>query len=227
MSRYQFTAAQRYAIFTVHGERCYLNGCLINLKTMQVDHIIPESLQDHPDQLGEVLRVLGRPKDFNLNSYENWLPACGPCNNRKRSRIFSPSPLIQIELDRAQEKASRVGRLAEKAVRDRDVATALNTLERAAEREDLDDEALAQLAALIPFHRENRAEEAKGEPIRLTPLYEVLSEDGFRKVVRGPYGIGARPVGSHIDASWNCPTCGSIGAWSGARCVICGEMSDD
>ena len=59
---------------------------------------------------------------------------------------------------------------------DRDVATALNTLERAAEREDLDDEALAQLAALIPFHRENRAEEAKGEPIRLTPLYEVLSE---------------------------------------------------
>lgn len=227
MSKYLFSAAQRYAVFTVHGERCYLKGCLVNMKTMQVDHIIPESLQDNPDQLKEVLRILGRPEDFNLNSCENWLPACGPCNNRKRSRVFSPSLLIQLELDRAQEKASKVRRLAEKAVRESDIAAALNTIERAAEQEELSGQALVQLAALIPFHRENRAEEAEGDPIRLTPLYEVLADDGFRKIVKGPYGIGARPVGSHIDASWNCPTCGSIGAWSGARCVICGEMYDD
>lgn len=227
MSNYQFTAAQRYAVFTVHGERCYLSGCPIDLKTMQVDHVIPESLQDDPERLREVLRVLGRPEGFNLNSYENWLPACGPCNNRKRNRVFSPSPLIQLELDRAEEKASSVRKLAEKVVREREIAAALNTIERAAEQEELSSEALVQLAALIPFHRDNRADETKDDPIRLTPLYEVLSDDGFKKIVKGRYGIGARPSANDVDASWNCPTCGSIGAWSGARCVICGEMYDD
>lgn len=227
MSQYQFSAAQRYAVFTVHGERCYLSGCLINMKTMQVDHVIPESLLDYPDRLKEALRVLGLPDGFDLNSYANWLPACGPCNNRKRSRVFSPSPMIQLELDRAKEKADAVRKLVDKVVKEREIAAALNTIERAAEQEELGTDALTQLSALIAFHKENRAEETKGEPIRFTSLYEVLSDDGYKKIVKGRYGIGARPTGTFIDASWNCPTCGSIGAWSGARCVICGEMDGD
>ena len=227
MSKYQFSAAQRYAVFTVHGERCYLSGCLINLKTMQIDHVLPETLQDNPEQLKAAIRSLALPEDFNLNSYENWLPACGPCNNRKRSHVFSLTPLIQVELNRARENASKVRALAERAVREKEIARALNIIERAAEQEELGSEALAQLAAIVPFHRENRSGDAKGHPIRLTPMYEVMSDDGFRKIVKGPYGVGARPAGNNIDPSWNCPTCGSIGAWSGARCVICGEMHDD
>ena len=43
----------------------------VNLRTMQVDHLIPESLMNDPQRLGEVLASLGRPPDFDLNSYAN------------------------------------------------------------------------------------------------------------------------------------------------------------
>jgi 5-methylcytosine-specific restriction endonuclease McrA len=87
-----FTPAERYAVFTVHGEKCYLCHKPINLRTMEVDHLIPESLKDDPVRLAAVLVALGRQLNFNLNTYDNWLPACGRCNNEKRNNIFEPSP---------------------------------------------------------------------------------------------------------------------------------------
>ncbi|WP_210250197.1 hypothetical protein, partial [Microvirga aerophila] len=88
---------------------------------MQVDHVIPEHLLDHPKELEEVLHQLGRAKTFNVNSYENWLPACGPCNNRKRGSIFSPAPIVIIELDKASQKSSEAAALAAKIVTQRDL----------------------------------------------------------------------------------------------------------
>src|SRR5690625_1481713 len=107
MSRYQFNVHQRYAIFTVHGERCYLCGRPIDLQTMQVDHIIPETLAENSGKLAATLEALGRPATFNVNSYENWLPSCAPCNNRKRDSVFEPAPIILIELDRAARRAMK------------------------------------------------------------------------------------------------------------------------
>ncbi|MEE1569438.1 MAG: hypothetical protein V1255_05940, partial [Alphaproteobacteria bacterium] len=61
--------AQRFAIYVTHGERCYLCYAPIDLKTMQVDHIIPESLLKAPEKLAQVLHEFGLPADFNINSY--------------------------------------------------------------------------------------------------------------------------------------------------------------
>jgi 5-methylcytosine-specific restriction endonuclease McrA len=81
--KYRWSAAERAAIFSVHGEKCYLCSKPVILKTMEVDHIIPETLLAKPEELRRVLALLGRLPTFEVNSFENWLPACRTCNWRE------------------------------------------------------------------------------------------------------------------------------------------------
>ncbi|MGJ0393160.1 MAG: HNH endonuclease [Methylocystis sp.] len=107
MSRYQFSAAERYAVWTAHREKCWLcDGAVVSLGEMEVDHIIPEALAGTP-QLAQIIADLGRPADFDLNSYENWMPAHPRCNLEKSDVVFEPTALIQARLQRAAERAEK------------------------------------------------------------------------------------------------------------------------
>lgn len=194
---------------------------------MEVDHVIPESLLDTPTRLREVVESLGRPKDFDLNSYANWMPACRPCNGKKLTTVFDPSPLIQLVLQRAAERAIKAKKLEQKTTSRKEVMKALNVLERANEAGELDDEVITALRPLILLQVSHRSSDLSGKVIRLTPLYEVLSEINGWRIVRGHYGVGGRPIGPHVDSSFDCPNCGAIAAWNGARCVVCGELNDE
>lgn len=226
MGKRQFTDEERYAVYTVHGERCYLCRRPVDLMTMEVDHVIPESLLDEPAKLAPVAAGYGLPADFDLQSFANWMPACGPCNGRKRERVFDPTPLIQVELQIAREKAPKAAALAAARVSAQSAARAWNTLKRAHAAGTLDatiSEAIREFAA---FHAPKRVPEAVKAPMKLTPLIEVLSESNGIRIVRGPYGVGGGPTGPNVHSSFRCSTCGST-AWNGTRCVVCGEMSDD
>ena len=224
MTRKQFTDAERYAIFTVHGERCYMCGEPLDLLSMEVDHIIPSSLGAEPDELRRVIEAFNLPADFELESFENWLPACERCNNRKRALVFKPTPIVQVELQKAADKAAKTKEMAERRVNDRQVANAWSRIRAAIERGGVNAELENDIKEFLGFHVSARDEETAGEPIRLGPGVEVLSDDGRIRIVRGPYGIGGGP--SSPSPHVRCPSCGHA-AWSGARCVMCGEMDDD
>lgn len=224
MSSYRFSPAERAAIYSTHGEKCYLCGTPLNLKTMEVDHIIPESLLEKPKDLQAALSAFSLPSNFDLNSFANWLPACRPCNGMKNDLIFEPTPIILVQLQRAAAKAAAAHELAAETVSERKIANALNVLERARDDGKLDDEIIQTLGEFISRHRQP---DLTGKPILLTPLYEILSEQNGVQIVRGSYGVGGRPAMRDSHASFSCPNCGSIAAWNGARCVICGEMSDE
>lgn len=224
MSIYKFSPAERAAIYSTHGERCYLCSKPLNLKTMEVDHVIPESLLKKPAELQVALNAFGLPPDFDLNSFANWLPACGPCNGKKNDLVFEPTPIVQVHLQRAIAKAAGAQVLAAETVSERRIASALNILERARDDGKLDDEVIETLSEFISRHRQP---DLSGKPIRLTPLYEIITEQNGIQLVRGPYGIGGRPASRDSHSSFSCSNCGSITAWNGARCVICGEMSDE
>ncbi|RDJ13293.1 HNH endonuclease [Rhizobium phaseoli] len=128
-----FTAAQRWAVWIVHGEKCYLDGHPIDLQSMQVDHIIPESLAEEPERLTQVLHDFGLPSDFDLNSYENWMPACGTHNNFKRAKVFTPTPLIQMYLEKAAEKAEKAREIEQQSISKTALAKASNLVMREAE----------------------------------------------------------------------------------------------
>ena len=66
MAKGQFSDAERYAVNTVHGEKFYMCCEPINLFTMEVDHIIPETLLDDSERLATILMDYGFPGDFDL-----------------------------------------------------------------------------------------------------------------------------------------------------------------
>lgn len=224
MSNYKFSPAERAAIYSTHGEKCYLCSKPLNLKTMEVDHIIPESLLKKPEELQNALKAFGLPSNFNINSFANWLPACGPCNGTKNDLVFMPSPIVQVHLQHAIAKAVDTKELAEKTVSEQKIANALNTLECARDDGKLDDDVIKEIGKFISQHRQP---DLSGQPIRLTPLYEIITEQNGIQLVRGPYGVGRRPAILVSHSSFSCPTCGSIAAWNGTRCVICGEINDE
>jgi 5-methylcytosine-specific restriction endonuclease McrA len=222
----QFSDEERYAVYTVHGEKCYLHGEPIDLFSMEVDHIIPERLLKHPAELSSVLAQFGLPPDFNLQSFANWLPACGPCNTRKRAHVFTPSPLIQLHLQIARDKAQQAAELASKRINSRVAARAWNTIKRADNGGTLSEELLNAILEFASFHAPKREPEVAELPMYLTPLIEVISESGHTRIVKGPYGIGGGTTRPDAHTSFFCGSCGHS-AWNGARCVVCGEMSDD
>ena len=209
----------------MHGERCYLCGKPFDLKTMEVDHVLPEELLSDAKKLQETLTAFALPADFAINSFENWLPACRPCNGKKLALVFEPAPIVLVHLQNARSKAAEVAAVAERTVASREITKALNALERASEAGLLNEDAVAALQPLLTLQWELRSPEMKKEPIRITPLEEVLSDDGRVQMVRGPYGVGGRPSGA-AHSSFDCPTCGAGAAWNGARCVRCGQLSD-
>lgn len=223
MSNYKFTPAERAAIYSIHGERCYLCEQPINLKTMEVDHILPESLLAKPEELKAALDAFDLPQSFDINSYGNWLPACRACNRAKKDRIFNPTPIIQICLQQSLAKAAVAQQLAEETLSQRKIANALNVLERAHDDGKLDEEVIQILAE---FLSRQRAIDMVDRPLLLSPIYEVLSDQNGIQIIKGPYGVGARPAMQDAHISFSCPVCGAGAAWNGARCVLCGEMSD-
>lgn len=91
MAKYQFSPIQRMAIWKAHNEKCTYCGELVPFNDLEIDHILPESLLDHPDNLERIKLEYGLGSEFDVNSYSNWLPSCSSCNNRKRNRPFSES----------------------------------------------------------------------------------------------------------------------------------------
>jgi hypothetical protein len=246
MSKYSFSSSQRYAVFSSHGPRCYLKGCMVDMQSMQIDHIIPEHLLNAPETLNGILKEFGLSPDFDLNSYENWLPSCGPCNLAKQGEVFEPAPIIKLCLQKAANKADFARRLEENAVKDAALTRSINTICRANEKTML---TMEHVEPFISSLREHNPELLKGiyeyvgsqhkdvlgfgqmlfkpAEIPLTPYYKVVMEDDWKLLVSTPYGTGYVPKGEHIDASFYCGHCGSRGPWSGARCLTCGCLSDD
>src|SRR5690349_17600689 len=86
MQKHVFTEAERYAVWLHHGKRCWL--CLepLDLVAATVDHVVAESLTDDPTALQETIELYKLPATFNVNSFENWLPAHNHCNQSKSKR---------------------------------------------------------------------------------------------------------------------------------------------
>ncbi len=222
MGKYKFNPCERYAVFTAHGEKCWLCRKPLDLASMQVDHIVPESLADKPQELAHVLRDLGLPGDFDLQSHENWLPICGPCNLTKLAEVFEPTPLIQLCLRKARDKASRARELEAELVRHREVAEAWNIIERAALAGSLAKNIENAIGEFGAFSVPKREPELANEPLRLAPLIQILSEENGIRIAKGPYGTGGGPINPTPAAMCSC----GHALFSGARCVVCGEMGD-
>lgn len=220
MSGHKFPAAVRYAVCTVHGSHCYMCSKPVDLQTMRVDHVLPRSLLDQPERLSTILADYGLPQDFKIESSENWLPACEPCNVAKGDRIFQPAPIVLVHIERARSNAAKVESVAGRVIRNQAISKALNVLERALSAGQIDP------SILEPLIRDYRQAANQGDVLefRISPDQTVIYEGDSYRIVRGHYGVGYSASRGPVDISFACPHCGNYGPWSGARCLGCGHL---
>jgi 5-methylcytosine-specific restriction endonuclease McrA len=229
LGKHGFTQAEKWGIYNTYDQKCYICSAPLDLKSMEVDHVLPESLLNSEIALSEVLRNFALPKEFSLNSFENWLPACKPCNLRKGSEPFRATPLIQMQMDRARRGAQRAAQIAAEVPRKRQISYALSILELAPEA-DLDLEKLRPIIERFGelYSEKQAAQKLHGDvpEFRIAPATSARYESTGLRFVHTPRGVGYVPTQRNPHSSFYCGSCGSLGPWNGATCLSCGMKSD-
>jgi hypothetical protein len=107
-----FSYTERYAVWHCYEKRCWHCNEPLRLVETTVDHVLPESLLDDEMKLTQLLHQYGLPQDFNINGYENWLPCCHRCNQKKGNKPPAFIPGNKLIFDTLQRKAYEAERLA-------------------------------------------------------------------------------------------------------------------
>jgi hypothetical protein len=79
---------------------------------IRLDHVLPESLLSNLDELARVLTDYGLPAGFDINGFENWLPAHARCNQKRGSTVIAFVPKMKMILDRLISLSPEVARTA-------------------------------------------------------------------------------------------------------------------
>jgi hypothetical protein len=130
MSDYKFSDIQRVSIWEGYRRKCQYCNQPISYSELNIDHIIPESLERGTSELAALLNDLNLPQDFDINSYLNLFPAHSMCNLRKADLIFSKeSILFYLEIAKSRygqvlewEERLRKKRFSEKILIDISIA---------------------------------------------------------------------------------------------------------
>ena len=105
MSRYNFSSEQRIALWRAYDQRCAYCHEPVMLGDLTIDHILPEHLEEKPDELQRIITRFNLGEAFSINDYCNWAPTHFGCNVRKDASVFESAPYY---IGIAQSKAARV-----------------------------------------------------------------------------------------------------------------------
>ncbi|HEX3069194.1 MAG TPA: hypothetical protein VHX14_11520 [Thermoanaerobaculia bacterium] len=106
-SKRKFSYAERYAIWHCNGQRCWWCKVPLRLVEVTVDHVLPEALLRDDRARQAVLAEYGLATDFEINSYENWLPCHDHCNKSKGKTKPAFVPGNKAILDLLKQRAPR------------------------------------------------------------------------------------------------------------------------
>lgn len=76
-----------------------------------MDHVLPESLLSDDIKRKAIFGEYGLPEDFNINSYENWLPCHNHCNQSKGSKLLTFVPGNKAILDSLKSNSKKAKRI--------------------------------------------------------------------------------------------------------------------
>lgn len=163
----------RHAIWTVHREECYICKEPLPFKELEIDHVIPKFLKENPAELAEVKKQFGLQDAFDIDGFENLLPSCRKCNQRKGSKPWKPSPLIQMTLDNASDKAADVLRVIDKTLKTKNVEKALIALQALHESGELTPEDKELLGSFLEYQDSIRVPDMRRKPVQVTKQIKV------------------------------------------------------
>lgn len=88
----------RAALWEAYGKRCFWQDEPIEFFQLEIDHLIPVSLEKHPAQLKKMLKDAGLPAKFDLQGLQNLVPSCRRCNGQKSAVEFSAQQLMILTM---------------------------------------------------------------------------------------------------------------------------------
>lgn len=188
-----------------------------------VDHVLPESLVDDEAKRASVVAMYGLAPSFEINSFENWVPAHPKCNQRKSENLFTPSPAMVFILGQVSGRAKVARETAVNAIADKRKGRILGRLESALEAATITREELERLLAGLP--QEPMIQNVT-IALQVTPQWTVVHEINGLAAVTDGQRAGITPIVQNPHHSWECPNCGQYGPWNGVICMSCGRMSD-
>jgi hypothetical protein len=103
----------RFGLWQAYKKKCAVCSEPIKYIQLQIDHIIPESIERDAMELKKVLSIFSLNKDFEINSLYNLRPACGFCN-REKSYYIAPEEITAKLLRKASTKKRDVEREAKR-----------------------------------------------------------------------------------------------------------------
>jgi 5-methylcytosine-specific restriction endonuclease McrA len=159
MAKKKFNDHERYAVWITHGEKCYLCGERLICTETEIDHIIPESIGKNVARFDQLKIDYKLGGDFNVNSYENWMPCCRKCNREKSDIILENSLKLQILLQNARSKVARAKEAERKSRTDRKLSISINTIKAANTDGTLSKTDVSALRAIVDYQEKSR----KGE----------------------------------------------------------------
>lgn len=221
------SAISRFAIWTVHGERCYQCNQPVHLFDYQIDHVIPQSLEGK--EVRRLVKKYGRPDDFNVQGFENLLPSCARCNREKSDRPWDESLMVQRVLQIAEKKKKEVLRTIESITRNNRIEKVLISLVIAHEAGELTPEHLGLINELTKYQARLRLPENRNEPFRATkeiiiPMSTVAStNDVYVSRIEGPIIFSLGPDGVLVKTPSICKKCGGTG-FDHTTCADCGNV---
>jgi hypothetical protein len=215
----------RLALFKAWHERCVWCRIPLYFSEMEIDHVIPKSLDG--ENVRRLITAHGLSCDFDLHSLENLAASCGPCNGGKGRKPPPEAPAITLVLDTARSHAPGIADVAEKLYGKRKLDEALAIVRAAAAAGDKNALALPEAADTVS----SEFGAATGQQIeRLHPALGLLY--GEWTIVHSPSDRvatvtdGERAGYTGTDKSFMCGTCGSHGPWNGVICLTCGQRSE-
>lgn len=228
MAKHRFSDAERFSIWKHHGQQCYWCDEPLRLQETTVDHVIPESLQNKDVDFSRVKLQFGLHEAFELNSYENWLPAHDRCNRSKGSKVFAAVPMLLAILDKLRREAPALREAEQRLRDDRKADELLGKILVLVETDAISKEDI--IAALAdPDLATSEDISILAQEFRLhidSKRWQVIHRNGHIATVSDGRVGGITPTSDKPHQSWQCPTCGSYGPWNGVRCLTCGQMSD-
>lgn len=120
MSKTTFDNLTRSSIWTTYNCLCFYCSQSLDWGDLQIDHIIPESLQNNQEDFDNIKDDLKLDKKFNLNDIYNLVPCHSKCNSRKSDNLFTKSttlfylslalkaePKVKAEIERLKKKKNK------------------------------------------------------------------------------------------------------------------------
>lgn len=106
MAKYKFSLAQKYAVYSVLGPKCVWCKKPVFFEDVEIDHIIPESIEE--STLKDLVTKFKLAPNFTINSFYNWASIHSKCNKSKSADTFNAAPFIAEILHRISKKVPEI-----------------------------------------------------------------------------------------------------------------------